>query len=221
MACHANVRLCNFILILALVTVIGVNKNCNFHPGLQNEQNLRKTQQIWLKENDFGLVCYLTSRIEFKRDKASSHKNISSPTSKTTKHDVVPLAVPDKLYWIDLTVHMDIQSNPRPEISDQSHTRRTHLKSKFPAAIKYSRTGLLNLRSNASTLSTESLLYLEVSYCKDTMLHHSDMDQSGSIPVIISTKSRNARRSKWRNINRSYGSDAHRNIHKSYSHSTC
>jgi hypothetical protein len=210
MAGHANVWLCNFILILALVVVIGVSKNCNFRPGLQNEQNLRETQQIWLRENDFGLVYYLTLRIEFKRDGASSHKNISFPITKTAKHGVVTLALPDKLCWIDLTIHMDIHSNPGPEISDKFHTQRTKLKSKFPAAIKYSRTELLN--SNASSVSPVSLLQLEVSYYKDMMLHHSDMDQSKSIPVIISTRSRNARRQQ--NINRSHGmrSDTHRNI---------
>ena len=64
-----------------------------------------------LAQSNFG-GWNLTFRIQFNRIKADSRKNISRTAFKTTKHGYVLLALPDRLFWTDLTVCVDVHGNP-------------------------------------------------------------------------------------------------------------
>ena len=64
------------------------------------------------------------------------------------------LILPGRLFWFDLTIHMDIQSNPGPERLENSQINHLqpsdnsfrNLNNRALTAIKYSRSELLQLR---------------------------------------------------------------------------
>ena len=116
-------------------------------------------------------------------------KSAGTSVFKTTKHGSVSLALPDKLYWIDLTVHMDIQRNPGPVSSEPSAQFQPLLcKSNLPVLIKYSRTELLNLRTNAF-ISPELLPKLNVCHYNYTCPQSCNaLPTSFPIPVLRSTR---------------------------------
>lgn len=144
MAGHARCWLLIFVRILALGTILKPRIHYYNHPESSRFTNSLRHHRIL---SDSDQTYYLTSRIQLNRVNASSHMNISSPALKTTKHGSVTMALPDKLFWTDLTMHMDVQRNPGPVIakncrrpSQDSVLRNSNL----PVIIKYSRTDLLN-----------------------------------------------------------------------------
>ena len=80
---------------------------------------------------------------------------LSLPISKTTKHGLITLALPHSFFEIDLTICMDVHSNPGPDLensslhrSASSSYRDLHITA---SAIKlnYSRQQLLDLRAKS------------------------------------------------------------------------
>ena len=142
---HVKLLLYSFIWFLAFVSALQANRHANFRPGSKGELYLRGNVRSWLPRNDFGRIYHVTLIIQLQRVSAQSARNIVSPVFKTTKLSSVSLALPDKLYWIDLTVHMGIQRNPGPVSSETSAQLQPPLcKSNLPVLIKYLRTELLN-----------------------------------------------------------------------------
>lgn len=50
--------------------------------------------------------------------KARNYCNISSPITKASRRGLTALALPNKLFWIDLTVHMDVHWNRGPPLTE-------------------------------------------------------------------------------------------------------
>ena len=95
---------------------------------------------------EFSLVG---SHVVIKRRVLSSLE-VFQPCSKQAKHGTTCLVLPSKPFVMDLTVHVDISSNPGPE-SNQEITLRSvglyrHHLSQSPQLITYLRNKLLSLR---------------------------------------------------------------------------
>ena len=134
---------------LALIAVLEPSLYQYVCPKMETFGNLADNLQTWCICNDFSRF-FLTSRIQLNRINASSHLNISTPVLK--KRGSVLLALPDKLIWTDLAIHMDVQKNPGPGVPTncqgliQDSTLRNSTAS---ATINYSRPGISNSRSFA------------------------------------------------------------------------
>ena len=46
----------------------------------------------------------------------SSFNEVTFPAFKDTKHGTVTLVLPARIFWTDLTIHMDVKANPGPGI---------------------------------------------------------------------------------------------------------
>ena len=94
---------------------------------------------------EFSLVG---SHVVIRRQELSSLE-VFQPCSKQAKHGSTCLVLPSKLFVMDLTVHVDISSNPGPE-SNQEITSRSvglyHHSFRSPQLITYSRSELLSVR---------------------------------------------------------------------------
>ena len=93
----------------------------------------------------------VTLKVVFKRNEGETNSNLNLPISRTTRHGTTVLALPSRVFWMDLTLHMDIEANPGPE-EDAVATRRessleSYLNYYATTTIAYSRNQLLNLRS--------------------------------------------------------------------------
>ena len=107
-------------------------------------------------------------RPSLKRIEFSVHA-INYSISKLSKHGSTTLILPGRLFWIDLTIHMDIQCNPGPErlkksqinhlqLSDNSSR---NLNNRASNAIRYSRSELLQLRSRQFKIPDETFHLLK------------------------------------------------------------
>lgn len=121
---------------LALIAVLEPSLYQYVCPKMETFRNLADNLQTWCICNDFSRF-FLTSRIQLNRINASSHLNISTPALK--KRGSVLLALPDKLIWTDLAIHMDVQKNPGPGIAGNCQG----------LIQDYSRPGISNSRSFA------------------------------------------------------------------------
>ena len=65
----------------------------------------------------------VTIKVVFKRNEGETNSNLNLPISRTTRHGTTVLALPSRVFWMDLTLHMDIEANPGPE-GDAVATRR-------------------------------------------------------------------------------------------------
>ena len=63
-------------------------------------------------------IYYLNFAAQLKRVNCDSNSNLKFPVSKPTKHGTLTLALPSKLLWTDITIHMDIQRNPGPPLAE-------------------------------------------------------------------------------------------------------
>ena len=59
-----------------------------------------------------------TSWVQLKRIKASSKLTLRIAVTKVSKHGLIILAMPSKLYTVDILISMDVHPNPGPPISD-------------------------------------------------------------------------------------------------------
>ena len=102
------------------------------------------------------------------------------------------LALPDRLFWTDLTICVDVQRNPGPFNlensiqSDQQPLRRLNTS----VLLKYSRNELQRLRSTNAYLSQELLLKLKFTGTYDTSRRQANCRPSVSsfIPELQSTR---------------------------------
>ena len=89
--------------------------------------------------------------------------------SKLSKHGSTALILPGRLFWIDLTIHMDIQCNPGPERLENSQINHLqpsdnssrNLNNRASNAIKYSRFELLQLRLRQFKIPDETFHLLK------------------------------------------------------------
>ena len=91
----------------------------------------------------------LGSHVVIKR-RALSSLVVFQPWSKQAKHGTTCLVLPSKPFVMDLTVHVDISSNPGPESNPEIISRLVglyhHHSPRSPQLITYSRNELLSLR---------------------------------------------------------------------------
>ena len=136
-------------------------------------------------------IYYLNFAAQLKRVNCDSNSNLKFPVSKSTKHGTLTLALPSKLFWTDITIHMDIQRNPGPPLAEFRsvvQTPATNLNSNLPVVdrIKYSRGQLFKLRFK-SPVSSELYLSLRANgilYNRRTRAGRSVKSRSSSIPVL-------------------------------------
>ena len=98
---------------------------------------------------EFSLVG---SHVVIKRRELSSLE-VFQPSSKQAKHGTTCLVLPSKPFVMDLTVHVDISSNPGPESNQEIISRLAglyHPSSRPSQLITYSRNELLSLRRFSS-----------------------------------------------------------------------
>lgn len=107
MAGHITIWLRSLIWFLALAAALEVKKYYNIRPGLERVLCLQRNLCSWLPRTDFDQVFLVTHRIQLNRVNALSDKNRVFPVYKITKHGLVSPVLPNELFWIDLTVHMD------------------------------------------------------------------------------------------------------------------
>lgn len=108
-------------------------------------------QQTHRQRRHFTQIYATTFKTSIKHLKGESSTNLPSPILKSTKHGYVTLALPERTFLVDLTVHMDIKANPGPETQEIQKNRIGQLcldlNSCTTGTIRYSRNELLNLRS--------------------------------------------------------------------------
>ena len=103
-----------------------------------------------------------------KRIESTVHA-INYSISKLSKHGSTVLILPGCLFWFDLTIHMDIQSNPGPERLENSQINQLqpldnsfrNLNNRVSNAIKYSRSELLQLRLRQFKIPDETFHLLK------------------------------------------------------------
>ena len=114
MAANFNFKLHIFVLLIYLNYLL-----CMIGP-----YKITSEQSYYLKTHDlakfgdelrsFGQIYYIKFRWSFKHVAAQSNKMLNAPLVRVNKHGLVTLELPRKLFWTDLTIHMDVQSNLGP-----------------------------------------------------------------------------------------------------------
>jgi len=103
--------------------------------------------------SDFGSFAYLNFHLRFKHVAVTSDCHVSKPIIRSTKRGCTSLALPRKFFWMDLTVHMDVQKNPGPPFDEFScgyasiPTPILNSRSAYSGRINYSRWELFRLKS--------------------------------------------------------------------------
>ena len=111
-------------------------------------------------------LFYFNSQLVFKQVNASSNTELKFSASRVSKHGTVILSLPYKLFYMDLTIHMDIQSNPGPLVNGNRCTLcpvtvgKPILNIHANERRTYSRNQLLNLRSKY-TISEDLFHFLK------------------------------------------------------------
>ena len=59
----------------------------------------------------FERFYYIKIRWSFNRVVAQSNQMLKTPLVRVDKHGLVTLELPRKLFWIDVTIHIDVQSS--------------------------------------------------------------------------------------------------------------
>ena len=90
--------------------------SCNW-PNFKNNYILLNNngEQSTLNIQSSPPVFFLQVRTSLKRIQRSSVHEINHAIIKHGKHGSTVLTLPSSLFWADLTIHMDIHSNPGPE----------------------------------------------------------------------------------------------------------
>lgn len=57
-----------------------------------------------------------------KRVYANLNSEVAFPAFKATKHETITLVLPGRIFWTDLTTHMDVKANPGPGIDRVNFT---------------------------------------------------------------------------------------------------
>lgn len=128
------------------ITKLQSNKNFYYLLSINGES-------IALGTRNFPPFPGLLFRPSLKRIESTVNA-INYSISKISKHGSTVLILPGRLFWLDLTIYMDIQCNPGPERLENSQINHLqpsdnssrNLNNRASNAIKYSRSELLQLR---------------------------------------------------------------------------
>ena len=118
-------------------------------------------ESIALGTRNFLPFPGLLFRPSLKRIESRVHA-INYSISKISKHGSTMLILPGHLFWLDLTIHMDIQCNPGPERLENSQIN--HLQPSDNSSshiIKYTRSELLQLRLRQFKIPDETFHLLK------------------------------------------------------------
>ena len=138
----------------------------------------------------FGSFVYLNFHLRFKHFAVTSDCHVSKPIIRSTKRGSTSLALPRKFFWMDLTVHMDVQKNPGPPFDEFScgyaslPTPILNSRSAYSGRINYSRWELLRLKSKYF-LSPD--VYLTLKCLRILKTCHRDTSNLQYISRIISS----------------------------------
>ena len=97
----------------------------DYHPS-QNKDHQIPDDHTGVLRHDSSIPTRfyaVTLKVVFKRNERETNSNLNLPISRTTRHDTTVLALPSRVFWMYLTLHMDIEANPSPE-EDAVATRR-------------------------------------------------------------------------------------------------
>ena len=97
----------------------------DYHPS-QNKDHQIPDDHMGLLRHDSSIPTRffaVTLKVVFKRNEGETNSNLNLPISRTTRHGTTVLALPSRVFWMDLTLDMDIEANPGPE-EDAVATRR-------------------------------------------------------------------------------------------------
>lgn len=103
-----------------------------------------------------GPFYFTNVQVAFKRVKIQPQ--LTHPVIKSTKHGTTTLAFPGRLFLTDLTIYMDIHSNPGPDTTENNLRNSlatvpdSDSNSHASDRISYSRHQLLGWRSKYATL---------------------------------------------------------------------
>ena len=134
----------------------------------------------------------------FKRVDVQRNFEISRSFTKTTKHGNITLALPSSIFWMDLTVHMDIHGNPGPDkdeikLKDLASFCNTSLTPRTKEFITYSRKQLLDLRSKYFVPDSTFHLLKDLNILK-TRRSRADVfvrNKVNRIPILLSDQRSN------------------------------
>ena len=97
----------------------------DYHPS-QNKDHQILDDHMGVLRHDSSIPTRffaVTLKVVFKRNEGETNSNWNLPISRTTRHGTTVLVFPSRVFWMDLTLHMDIEVNPGPE-EDAFATRR-------------------------------------------------------------------------------------------------
>ena len=97
----------------------------DYHPS-QNKDHQIPDDHTGVLRHDSSIPTRffaVTLKVVFKRNEGETNSNLNLPISRTTRHGTTVLALPSRVFWMYLTLHMDIEANPGPE-EDAVATRR-------------------------------------------------------------------------------------------------
>ena len=95
-------------------------------PSSQNKDHQIPDDHMGVLRHDSSIPTRffaVTLKVVFKRNEGETNSNLNLPISRTTRHGTTVLALPSRVFWMYLTLHMDIEANPSPE-EDAVATRR-------------------------------------------------------------------------------------------------
>ena len=152
-------------------------------------------------EQEVSLDVYTTWFVQLKRVKVSSNLSVRISVSEVSKHGLIVLALPSKLYTVDILISMDIHPNPGPrslKLDLDNLYFPPKLVSGCKDRINYSRSELLGLRLQYSitpglyfTLKLNNLFY------EKGLPVYQSIGERQSVPVL--STSRRSERSSFRN----------------------
>ena len=157
--------LCKLIVLSQLWPVLFCNRNLKLTSESISFCDRPDIVDLYLPSWSFGTSYFINFQVVFTSVKARSFSELVNPACKSTKHGIILLALPSRLYKIDLTIHMDIKGNPGPERN--KNNARSRNQSCPPCCSRQtnrSRKPLSVLYANArSIVNKKHLLDLELS----------------------------------------------------------
>lgn len=141
-----------FILILGLWTALLQERDTDLVYNNLSRHGRCKWQGFYDLQRIFGHLYCMDFRVAMKRIYANSNSEVAFPAFKAMKHGTFTLVLPARIFWTDLTVHMDVKANPGPGIDKVNVTlwKPSSIRLQFissAAVLNHSRNQTLSLRS--------------------------------------------------------------------------
>ena len=99
-----------------------------YHPS-QNKDHQIPDHHMGVLRHDSSIPTRffaVTLKVVFKRNERETNSNLNLPISRTTRHGTTVLALPSRGFWMNLTLHMDIEANPGPEEDAVRQEEKVH-----------------------------------------------------------------------------------------------